>query len=55
MHKQTGEPLKGGREHDALSGWRRLLAWRSGERKAAKRSFWRRVRKHKVESTEDAA
>lgn len=48
-NKATGEPLKGGLEQDALTGWRRFLNWRPGERKAAKNKFWRRVRRKPVE------
>lgn len=49
-HEQwTGVGLKGGREHDALSGWRRLLSFRPGERKAAKTQFNRRVRHRPIE------
>ncbi|UOK71736.1 hypothetical protein [Ancylobacter polymorphus] len=52
-NKATGEPLKGGAEQDALTGWRRFLSWRAGERKAAKTSFWRRVRRKPIEMGED--
>jgi len=38
-------PLRGGIEQDALTGWRRYLRWRSGRRKAAKRSYNRRRRR----------
>lgn len=38
-------PLKGGAEHGALSGWRRVFKFRPGERKKAKRSYARRLRK----------
>lgn len=55
MHRATGEPLKGGDEQDALSGWRRFLNWRPGERKAAKNKFWRRVRRRPVEVEVDDA
>jgi hypothetical protein len=37
-------PMRGGYEHDALTGWRRFLNWRTGERKRAKRSYAKRVR-----------
>ena len=38
-------PLKGGGEADALTGWRKVIRFRPGERKAAKRSYARRLRK----------
>ena len=38
-------PLKGGDEHDALTGWRKLIKFRPGERKKAKRSYIKRLRK----------
>ena len=38
-------PLKGGDEHDALTGWRRLIKFCRGERKKAKRSYMKRLRK----------
>lgn len=44
----TIEPMKGGIEYDALSGWRRFLSWRPGVRKFAKTKFWRRVRRRPV-------
>lgn len=37
--------LKSGDEYDAVTGWRRLLKWRPGERKAIKRKLNRRARK----------
>jgi hypothetical protein len=37
--------LKGGDEHDALTGWRRFLGWRPGQRKQAKQSHNRRIRR----------
>lgn len=53
ISKQTGEALKGGEERDALTGWRRLLNFRPGERKAAKASFNRRARRKPVEVEQD--
>lgn len=38
-------PLKGGDEHDALTRWRRLIKFRAGQRKKAKRSYIKRLRK----------
>jgi hypothetical protein len=40
-------PLTSGDEHDAFTGWRRYLSPRAGQRKRAKRGYWRRFR-HKV-------
>ena len=37
-------PLKGGDEFDALTKWRTVLKLRAGVRKAAKRSYARRLR-----------
>ena len=37
-------PLKGGDEQDAISGWRKVLKFRPGQRKAAKRSYIKRLR-----------
>ena len=50
--RKTGEPLKGP-ETDALSGWRKFIRWRPGQRKAAKNSFNRRVRRQPVEDEPD--
>lgn len=38
-------PLKGA-EQDALTGWRKLIKFRRGERKAAKKSYVKRLRKY---------
>ena len=38
-------PLKSGIEQDALTGWRRYLHFKAGERKFAKRKYNRRFRK----------
>ena len=37
-------PFKSGDEQDALTGWRRVIAWRPGQRKRIKRVYRRRVR-----------
>lgn len=39
------EILKGGLEQDALTGYKRHVSWRPGERKFAKRKFWKRLRR----------
>jgi hypothetical protein len=53
-HEQrTGEPVKGGDEPDALTGWRRFISFRPGMRKAAKAAYNRRVRRQKVEIDDD--
>ena len=36
--------LSGWLEWDALTNWRKVLIWRPGKRKAAKRSYNRRLR-----------
>lgn len=46
--KNTGVALRGALEQDALSGWRRLIRFRPGERKAAKTAFNRRIRRQPV-------
>lgn len=38
-------PLVSGDEQDAFTRWRRVLAWRAGERAAIKRRYNRRVRR----------
>jgi len=35
-------PMKGAYEHDALSGWRRVLGWHPGMRALQKRSYNKR-------------
>ena len=50
--KKTGVPLKTADEQDALTGWRKVTQFRPGERKAAKTSFNRRVRRRPVEIEE---
>ena len=41
----TRTRLRGGDEHDAFSGWRRLLRWRAGQRRAIKQAHNQRLRK----------
>lgn len=48
--KRLGVPLAGGREGDALTGWRKVTRFRPGERKAAKTAFNRRVRRRPIET-----
>jgi hypothetical protein len=51
--RQTGEPARGGNEHDAFSRRaRRLLTYlgRPGVVKAAKRAFNKRVRRQPIEA-----
>lgn len=38
-------PMRTGDEYDALTGWRRLLHWRAGERAKVKRLYRRRERR----------
>lgn len=38
-------PMKGGLEYDALTKFRRLIKWRPGEKKRAKKSYARRLRR----------
>lgn len=38
-------PMKTGDEYDALTGWKRYLYWRPGERKRIKRGYNRRARR----------
>ena len=37
-------PMKTGDEFDALTGWRNVLHWRTGERARIKRAYRRRER-----------
>jgi hypothetical protein len=53
IEKKTGVPIKGSPERDALTDWRRFLCFKPGERKAAKKSFSRRVRRTPIRQTED--
>lgn len=46
--KKAGVPIGGGREPDALTGWRRFTRFRPGERHAAKNSYNRRVRRRPI-------
>lgn len=48
-HEQkTGISLRGPDENDALTGWRKVIRFRPGKRKAAKVAFNRRVRRRPV-------
>ena len=47
--------LKSYLEHSALTGWRRFLNWRPGQRAAAKRSYNKRVRKDGKKAASAAA
>jgi hypothetical protein len=38
-------PFKSGDEQDALTGWRRVIRFRPGERKRIKNTYVRRVRR----------
>lgn len=49
---RTGVSLKGHDEHSALTGWRKVDRFRPGERKAAKNTYNRRVRRLPVEVEE---
>lgn len=49
ISKQTGVPLRGGDEYDALTRFRKYIHFRPGERKAAKTTFNRRARRKPVE------
>jgi hypothetical protein len=44
-------PFVSGDEHDALTGWRKVLKFRPGERKEIKRRYQRRVRRTMNEAT----
>lgn len=41
-HRET---LRGGNEYDAFTRWRRVIIWKSGEIKAIKKRFNRRIRR----------
>jgi len=43
------ETLKSGDEQDALTGWRKVLSWRAGQRKKIKRRYNKRIRKLPIE------
>ena len=47
--------LKGGDEFAAITTERRHLAWKAGERRAAKKSYARRARKNARRAAIDAA
>jgi hypothetical protein len=44
-------PFVSGDEQDALTGWRKVLKFRPGERKRIKRRYQRRVRRTMNEAT----
>ena len=46
-------PLKTGDEYDALTGLKKLLRWRPGERKKQKNFFNRRMRRYSKKIIED--
>lgn len=46
-------PLKSGDEQDALTSWRKNLSFNAGIRKAIKRRYNKRVRKHLKTETRD--
>lgn len=39
-------PMRGGWEHDCMTGWRHVLNWGAGERSRIKRWYRRRLRRH---------
>ena len=41
----TRTRLHGGDEHDAFSGWRRVMRWHAGQRRAIKQTHNQRARK----------
>ena len=45
--------LKGGDEYDVVTGWRRLLIWKKGQIRKAKRSMNKRERKESKEKLHD--
>lgn len=53
MSKSHLIPLKGGREQDMLSGWRKVMFHDRGRSKAAKRSYSRRQRRTLKPTEED--
>lgn len=46
-------PLKGGLEHDVLTGWRNVLKLSRRDKKMAKRSYTKRLRKWLKRETAD--
>lgn len=48
-------PCIGGDEEDVLSGWRKVLHFRSGECKKVKRKYNKRLRKHANRNAFDIA
>ncbi len=47
--KRPGVSLRRADEHDALTGWRKVIRFRPGERKAARTACNRRVRRRPIE------
>lgn len=45
MSRSHPIPLAGRTEQDALSGWRKVMRWRPGQRKGAKKTYNRRARR----------
>jgi hypothetical protein len=48
-------PLRGGDEHDAFTGWRKVLVWSRGNLARIKRRFTRRWRRSAKREVEDLA
>jgi len=45
-------PMADGWEQDCMTGWRRVLTWKSGERSRIKRRYRRRLRRHHARECE---
>ena len=43
--RETRIPLINGDEHDVLTGWRKVLSFRSRERRYSKNGYRRRIRR----------
>jgi len=43
--KEQRIPMSGGDEYDALTQWKNVCYWQSGERKRIKRKYRKRVRR----------
>jgi len=48
-------PMADGWEQDCMTGWRRVLTWKSGERSRIKRRYRRRLRRHHARECEHHA
>ena len=48
-------PLKSGDEHDALTGWRKVMRWKAGQIKRIKRRYNKRVRRRAKHSIQQQA